>query len=854
MLVVARLAHSRHSSAKRDSVTAATKPSLPAEATRPIAFTRPLEECLPYHPLVQAHLHTFGIAVVEPCFRDHASIVKELDTALLQHSAFRRAYRMSLSCVNDGSSKQVTYPQPPQDGKDIYPSPACTGEEVFAFLERQWSHLVDTNSQGPLPRLPPTEMCLYLKDMSACELKRSATTGGNSTSFFPNFTAQLQCFLAAQTSTCEAEMDGERDSQLSAATTRGSPQRGDSLSATAPCLRTTIVSDKGVNQSITNAETPLPRSYLVHPLFMDEFAKHPASLLRLSTQEIDGVHTAYAYLKFSFQFFNLHIEQLLLPFVHHQISGESLWILIPHEEREKLRMLVLEMARVQAARSRRKSPSGNHNKDVDVDLLADVLLYSKSLFPPLSLLEKHSIRYHRVQLKAGQVLVAHGGFAHFGFSTGAGETHAFACNIMTEQWLVSGGPEFVLRYFEWIWQLSQDLSTDALEKGLAALDLPFSHLSNAFNMCPPSYTCDLLSCLQSDLLRYVQSGTTHAASNATVCRYSLTLAQARVALDSIHAALVLLHQPPVRSLLQRFYVVEGDAHLQLCNCGMCHAPYASGPSASADVMRRLSNYIQQVSSLVSTSSDLLEEPMERLRSRTQQMRDAATDSLVSPVQAASEECHPISITYGCITPSACAKMISLLCSEDISPPSLRLSSHSRFLDIGSGVGQVVLQVQLRCQVASAIGIECVRDRHQIAETLLQQLRDRTLPNAALLNELVPYLDQRLYGIRFIHDKIENQLELLEQATHIFLFDAHFHPDTHALLLPRLCSSRPRVVVTCLDEHQLQMRWTGGCPGALGGKSCFRQIGQVDLSISGSSSTRRGYVYATNPPRPSTSTD
>ena len=53
-------------------------------------------------------------------------------------------------------------------------------------------------------------------------------------------------------------------------------------------------------------------------LFLDAHARHPNSLLRLPGF-CDGVSNAVAYLKVGFQLINMHVEQWLLPFVHHQL-------------------------------------------------------------------------------------------------------------------------------------------------------------------------------------------------------------------------------------------------------------------------------------------------------------------------------------------------------------------------------------------------------------------------------------------------------------------------------------------------------------------------------------------------------
>jgi hypothetical protein len=197
-------------------------------------------------------------------------------------------------------------------------------------------------------------------------------------------------------------------------------------------------------------------------------------------------------------------------------------------------------------------------------------------------------------------------------------------------------------------------------------------------------------------------------------------------------------------------------------------------------------------------------------------------------------------------------LVDLLRSAPGIPGWLHLASHSRLLDIGSGVGQVVLQVQLRCRLAAAVGIECVRDRHESADALLHQLRTRHLPQSGppsqLQTDLLPYLDQRLDAVRFIHGRIEDHQQLIAAAWHVCLFDAHFHPVTHAIILPLLCSGPPRVVVSCLTLDKIQQLCASPKVDAI--RTRFRRVGQLALCTSGSPTTRQAYIYVTQqPPMP-----
>ena len=752
---------------------------LSLQAIVPIVFREPLDECVPYHPRVRSHLDRYGIAVVQPAYRDQLSLVRELNSDLLQHQAYSRAYRMSLSCINDGSSDQVTDPSAP----DVQATPP-TADSVFAFLERVWAHMCDGR---PLPRNLATENCLYLKDLSAVQDVRSPAVHP---SFFPAFDQRL------------AALDED-------------PMDTSDSAASSPLRRVATT------------------RFAVHPLYQNEFALHPHSLLRLSSQWIDGVNTAYAYLKHGFQFFNLHIEQLLMPFVHHQLCGESVWILIPNEERHKVDRLVQHMAHTQVEwrRRRKRCHKGAVVGDPEhARSLSRVLLYSKSLFPPLSLLEKHRIRYHRIRLKAGQVLIVHGGFAHYGFSTDAGETHSFACNIMTEQWLLTGGPDFVCGFFEWVLRL-KDVPEDHLSKHLAALGMEVNQLANALNMCPPAYTCSLLGDLQTDLKQYVLAKLSPSDASSSSFSYSLTLEQAETAVSQLHRALALLHDARVREFLQRHYV---DAHAQLCECSPQEASSstADGESELPTLMRRMYSYMERSWPLISTSGDLLAEEMEATRARTQQLRNEQPEPSPQPA---------VSIGYGCTTAASWSKVLDFISSDAVQPSSLRLARHSRFLDIGSGIGQVVLHTQLAKQLSLCVGIEVVRQRHAASEDMLGQLRTKRLADKPLLGDLDSMLvDDRLDRVRFVHDAIDHRADLLVEATHVFMCDRVFHPDTHRFLLPRLCADRRRVVITCLPPNQIATL----CDGFQGEPSPYVLVGQRPLTLAGSGQGLEAYIYVT----------
>jgi len=156
------------------------------------------------------------------------------------------------------------------------------------------------------------------------------------------------------------------------------------------------------------------------------------------------------YYKRGFQFFNLHIEQMLFTFVHYQLQGdrESEWVLIPYDQLPKLYTLAAEMYDV-------FYPGADKAlTEADKLTLGRMLLYSKQLFPPLSLLRQHGIRYGERHLNANELLTAHGGVAHFGFSTSPGLTLSVAANTATAAWLQEG-LHFLEDHYRFLDQLEQ---------------------------------------------------------------------------------------------------------------------------------------------------------------------------------------------------------------------------------------------------------------------------------------------------------------------------------------------------------------------------------------------------------------
>jgi len=190
----------------------------PAVAIEPVALDRPLDTCLPFHPLVTAHLAKYGIAVVSPTFSDQLGLLQAMNPKLLQHDTYSHAYRMSLGCINE--QEDVGDPVQPASADGAHPL-APSADAVFDFLEKQWAHMSDPQSVGPLPRHPATENRIYLKDMSATHDVRRASTKEGAThssspspsqhcfSFFPTLDQQLASILNTEEPEGESWGEGE---------------------------------------------------------------------------------------------------------------------------------------------------------------------------------------------------------------------------------------------------------------------------------------------------------------------------------------------------------------------------------------------------------------------------------------------------------------------------------------------------------------------------------------------------------------------------------------------------------------------------------------------------------------------
>jgi hypothetical protein len=171
------------------------------------------------------------------------------------------------------------------------------------------------------------------------------------------------------------------------------------------------------------------------------------------------------------------------------------------------------------------------------------------------------------------------------------------------------------------------------------------------------------------------------------------------------------------------------------------------------------------------------------RRRHSETRESAESTPDSPA---------VSIGYAGAREASLVRFIEHLMNlED----DLRLGPDSSFLDIGSGVGQCVLFVELVVKSRECVGIEYVGSRLQVAEDIRNELQ-------TIDADAVPMRS------RFVHGNIADKQHwpLIQAATHIWMLDLVFHPQTHRTILPLICAEKPRIVVSCLTNAELRERW------------------------------------------------
>jgi hypothetical protein len=260
-----------------------------------------------------------------------------------------------------------------------------------------------------------------------------------------------------------------------------------------------------------------------HPLFLNQSPLHRRSLANASCVDFAGVVSSYLYRKRNFSFFNLHVEQLLLTFVHYQATGTSTWIILAAGQMDKLDRLAADMFRARAL-----WPDSKLSEE-QVQLVARTMLFSKVMFPSITQLHQHKIVFSLRHLVAGQVLLARGDLAHCGFSTADGDTISYACNFCTDDSLANT-LDFLSEHLAWFAKLQTFLQTEAGQawytsparsRSKQKLLSPSQMVRKALFFAPCNFTCSWLRGLIADLrLLLLQD-----RDKPPVCEYPLLQAQ-----------------------------------------------------------------------------------------------------------------------------------------------------------------------------------------------------------------------------------------------------------------------------------------------------------------------------------------
>lgn len=130
-----------------------------------------------------------------------------------------------------------------------------------------------------------------------------------------------------------------------------------------------------------------------------------------------------------------------------------------------------------------------------------------------------------------------------------------------------------------------------------------------------------------------------------------------------------------------------------------------------------------------------------------------------------------SFTYGEVTQGSFEKILQRLESEGVG-----IEERSVFLDVGSGVGNVCLQVAIEKSGCIVGGYEALKVRHEAALELVRTLEAKFVDsNGALQRTFLENID-----IGKCRRLAVNGVE----ATHVFSFNKYMHPD-HKKALERL---------------------------------------------------------------------
>jgi hypothetical protein len=175
--------------------------------------------------------------------------------------------------------------------------------------------------------------------------------------------------------------------------------------------------------------------------------------------------------------------------------------------------------------------------------------------------------------------------------------------------------------------------------------------------------------------------------------------------------------------------------------------------------------------------------------------------------------------YGEATCATAEKLVRLLAKLTTYLPAMggwqgqwNLDEDATFLDIGSGYGKVVFHAKLNTGCRSAVGVECVRKRVEISNTVLEGLYGE-LDRARLADDL-------LKGVSFVAEDACRYEAF--RYSHIYIFDRVFSEVTTRELAKVLQRSPFYIMVS---SRKPQVWW--GC-----GLSKVQPVGKIRFKTTG----------------------
>ena len=470
-------------------------------------------------------------------------------------------YSMCLSFVNNNGVAVKAARQPAatasRSGQVIYapvPPEAAVFEHVTLEYQR-WMTSAGSKPPPALPRLPNSDHT-YCKDAGSTKLKQSGV------SFFPVLDQQRAAVMELNTVAKPSQLHTllhAQEQMQQAATQPAEKQKEPFLAERLDAhfhgrfvkRKRFFAVQKLREQRAAAGETvgAGPDHAVFHPYYLNESVLHRRMLDNLSSVEFEGVQSSYVYIKEGFCMFNLHIEQMLFSFNHHQLEGESLWVIVPYDQLPKLYKL--------AGQIYAKVYSCKLKSEQELITMGRCMVLSKQLFLSPAILTAHGITFAEKRLGANEVLSAHGGCAHFGFSTKPGKTVSVATNSCTDMWL-SQGLAYLRSHFDYLESLCKlrllkfgsPRNVAEIKKGQhTELLTPDQLKSCSINNCPINFTCALLHGLYADL-NLLSCGANDAAE-LTVCSYpTVVLEEVPRMLELVKALLIQIHQPMLRQFIQ----------------------------------------------------------------------------------------------------------------------------------------------------------------------------------------------------------------------------------------------------------------------------------------------------------------